>query len=148
MDWPAPSADDFAGFEPTIATRMATNREEARAASKAFVQQPLVNVETGFEGVISNGNRDKMISDSAANKSSSHELHALAVANADELFRNAKLGWSKQDRNKDPNFQAIHRFFAPLITPDGRAATVKEMAKPTHGNPFYSVEAIEVSAAA
>lgn len=68
------------------------------------------------------------------------------MANLDDLFSRALIGWSKPDADGDPNIKAIHRFFAPVMV-GGRAMlakmTVKETAIENDPNPLYTVEAVE-----
>ena len=124
--------------------RPAKTFSEAREAAKLYQGKPLVS-EDGLTATVSRNNLDKMLSASAAHKSESTAEHALAVANLDTLFASATTGWTKSDRDGDPEISAIHRLFAPMQF-DGKARlvkiTVKEFAR--HGNRVYSVEAISV----
>lgn len=126
--------------------RDAQTFEQARAAAKEFQGKPLTNLATGIEAVVSRNSLDKMLSGKAVSKSETPQAHALAVANLDELFARALLGWSKPDAGGDPNIKGIHRFFAPVVR-DGRAMlakmTVKETAQSDRSNPLYTVEAVE-----
>ena len=128
--------------------RRASTFAEARAAAKAFQGAPLLNIETGMQAVVSRNSLDKMLSAKSVSKSETPATHAMAVANADSLFQQAILGWSKPDRGNDPNVRAIHRFFAPIEV-DGRMKlvklTVKENAKVEGTNPLYTVEAVELN---
>lgn len=128
--------------------RRASTFAEARAAAKAFQGAPLLNIETGMQAVVSRNSLDKMLSAKSVSKSETPATHAMAVANADSLFQQAILGWSKPDRGNDPNIRAIHRFFAPIEV-DGRMnlvkLTVKENAKVEGTNPLYTVEAVELN---
>lgn len=56
----------------------------------------------------SRNNLDKMLSNKAVSKSETASDHASAIANLDIIFEGATLGWSKPDRNKDTNIQAIN----------------------------------------
>jgi hypothetical protein len=134
--------------ERATPVRKAKTLEEAREKAKAFVGEPLKNDETGLVGTVSGNNLGKMTSNSAVGKSSSAELHSLAVANADKLFMNAELDHSHPDKKGERTIKSIHRFSAPMITPNGEIAIVKITAKETTGpkepNPIYSIEAVEV----
>lgn len=99
---------------------------------------------------ISRGTLNKMLSGKAIGQSSSPDDHLLAVANIDDLFERAVLGWSKPDRSGDPNIAAIHRFFAPLrVGGEGRLAkiTVKEFAMEADGRRIYTVESVDLDRA-
>ena len=126
--------------------RNASTFSEAREAVKEFQGKPLSNRKTGIEATLSRNALDKILSASAVGKSETAQTHSLAVANADVLFESAILGWSKPDKNADPNIVAIHRFFAPMIT-NGKAMmvkmTVKETSQKGRNNPLYTVEAVE-----
>lgn len=143
------AAPSFSRAEDAAAPqRRASTFAEAREAAKAFQGTPLLNIETGMQAVVSRNSLDKMLSAKSVSKSETPATHAMAVANADGLFREAILGWSKPDRSNDPNIRAIHRFFAPMEV-DGRLKlvklTVKENAKVEGTNPLYTVEAVELN---
>ncbi len=134
---------EVAGSEPK---RQASTFDEARVAARAFQGKPLENRATGIQAVVSRNNLDKMLNGKAVSKSESAPAHAFAVANLDDLFSRALIGWSKPDAEGDPNIKAIHRFFAPVMR-NGRATlakmTVKETAIENDPNPLYTVEAVE-----
>lgn len=123
---------------------------EAREAAGRFQGKPILNHASGQAAVVTRNTLDKMLSRSAVHKSESLSDHLLTVANLDHLFGRALLGWSKEDRNQDPNITAVHRFFAPLLI--GTKArlvklTVKEFSIPDQGTKIYSVETLEVKEA-
>lgn len=128
-------------------TREAQNFREAEAAAEAFKGRPLTNTSTGMQAVVSGKTLKKMTSPSAVAKSTSARAHTAAIANADQLFERAVLGWSKPDRDGDHNIQAVHRFFAPMLH-GGRAylvkLTVKAMANVKQENPLYTIEAVDL----
>ena len=125
--------------------REANTFDQAREAAKAFQGKPLTNTATGIEAKVSRNALDKMLSGKAVGKSASAADHAFAVANLDQLFERAVLGWSKPDRDGDPNIVAVHRFFAPVLR-NGQARlaklTVKETARSDQANPLYTVESV------
>lgn len=129
--------------------RPARSFSQAREAAQAFISTPLRSSD-GVVATVSRNNLDKMLSASAAHKSESSIEHALAVANLDVLFRSAVTGWTKTDREGDPNIKAIRRMFA-LMRVDGQARlvklTVKEFRQESQGNKVYSVESLEVGSA-
>lgn len=130
--------------------RAAKTFSEARDAVKQFQGKPLSNTSTGMVASVSRNSLDKMLSSSAAKKSTSPAEHSLAVANIDELFANAILGWTKADRAGDTNVVAVHRMFAPMRTDDGVRLvkiTVKGMGVETQGNRIYTVESLDVEKA-
>lgn len=131
-------------------TRPARTFTEARTAAKEFQGKALENAATGMTASVSRNSLDKMLSGSAAKKSTTPAEHSLAVANLDELFANAVPGWTKADRAGDPNIVAVHRMFAPMRTEAGVRLvkmTVKELALGADGNRLYSVEALDVEKA-
>lgn len=127
--------------------RKARSFTDARAAAKEFQGKKLENSATGITASVSRNSLDKMLSASAARKSTTPAEHSLAVANLDQLFDRAVLGWTKQDRAGDPNVTAVHRMFAPMRTDDGVRLvklTVKELGLDADGNRIYSVETLDV----
>lgn len=127
--------------------RVATNFMQARQAVKDFQGKELVNAATGMKAVVSRNTLDKMLSSKAVQKSETPSTHSMAVANADTLFEQAILGWSKPDRADDLNIKAVHRFFAPLVV-DGRTKLVKLTVKETtldRANSLYTLEAVELN---
>jgi hypothetical protein len=132
--------------EPTV-SRQAGTFAEAREAVKEFQGRALRNEATGIEATVSRNALDKMLSQSAVAKSTSPELHTRAIANIDTLFAASRLGWSKPDRAGNPNIAAVHRYFVPMKSPDGRPAlvkmTVKQDAREGRANPLYTIEAVE-----
>ena len=127
-------------------SRSAKTFDEARVQAKDFQGKPLENQQTKKVAVVSRNVLDKMLSEKAVSKSESAESHAFSVANLDQLFERAVLGWSKPDSEGSPNIIAIHRYFAPVIR-NGRMQlvkmTVKETAREDQNNPLYTVEAVE-----
>lgn len=124
--------------------RAASNFSEVREAAKAFQGKPLKSAD-GVNATVSRGNLDKMLSASAVHKSESAVEHAMAVANLDTLFAQSVTGWTKTDREGDPEITAIRRLFAPMRIGDKARLvklTVKEFTR--HGNRIYSVEAVSV----
>ncbi|MGH2340629.1 PLxRFG domain-containing protein [Segnochrobactraceae bacterium EtOH-i3] len=150
-DWDADAGEARVTGGFSTINRIASTFAQAREAVKAFQGKPLKNAATGMEAVVSRNNLDKMLSGKAVSKSATTAAHALAVANVDQLFEKATLGWSKPDTHGDVNINAIHRFFAPIRTHDGRAMlaklTVKEVRQEDRANPLYTVEAVEFNEA-
>lgn len=129
-----------------VMPRKAFSLREARAAAKDFQGRPLTNRK--MTATVSRNSLDKMLSQSAVGKSTSVADHALAVANLDHLFENATYGWSKPDRDSNPNIKAVHRLFAPMDTSSGTKIvklTVKEVAQGDRQNKIYTVESIDIN---
>ena len=127
--------------------RQAVNSEQAKEQANAFLRKELINKHSGLPATVHNSNLRKMISNSAAMKSINPQLHALAIANVDELYQNAIYGWRKTDRDNSPDIAGIHRLFATLRTEQGDFVvkmTVKEYTQPEQNNALYTVEALEV----
>jgi hypothetical protein len=127
--------------------RKASTFTQALAKTREFLRRPLENRHTHIRAVISGNNVAKMLSRSAAEKSTRAEDHALAVANLDHLFENALEGWSKRRDNDPSDLKATRRLFAPMETENGTRLvklTVKESERKEPGNRVYSVETIEV----
>lgn len=128
--------------------RQASTFDQAREAADQFRREPIKNEATGMEATVSRNNLDKMLNGKAVGKSETPALHSLAVANLDNLFKRAILGWSKPDRDADPNIVVIHRFFATMQSGNGPVIvkmTVKESAQANRSNPLYTVEAVELN---
>jgi hypothetical protein len=134
--------------EHSAMPRQARTFEEARKEALKFRGTPLENNDTGMVATLSGNNLDKMLSDSAASKSTSPEEHALAVANIDTLYQNAIEGWAKRRESDPADLKAAHRLFAPMQTDKGMRLvklTMKESARKEPGNRVYTVETIEVN---
>lgn len=127
-------------------TRIADTLDDARKAAEAFIGKPLRN--GNLTATMSKGTLGKMTSKKAVEKSTNLADHSLAVANADKLFENAVLNRSHPDSKGEATIQAMHRYVAPMITPDGRIIavkmTVKETTGPNEPNPLYTVETLEI----
>lgn len=140
------SSRDAVGLAAATVTREASTFSEAREQAKTFQGKSLINKRTGMGAVVSRNTLDKMLSSKAVGKSESPASHSFAVANLDQLFERAILGWSKPDLAGDSNIAAIHRFFAPIMR-DGRLQmvkmTVKETSQNDKANPLYTVETVE-----
>ncbi|WP_314972826.1 PLxRFG domain-containing protein [Comamonas testosteroni] len=142
------TADATFSREAAPEMRTAANFMQARQAVKEFQGKPLTNAVTGMQAVVSRKTLDKMLSSKAVSKSESATAHATAVANVDHLFEQAIWGWSKPDRDADTNFEAIHRFFAPMAYGNKQLLvklTVKEVKLSGQSNPLYTVEAVELN---
>lgn len=140
--------DEHGWFVSKHTYRQARNFTQARVQARAFQGKPLTNKATKLVANISRNSLDKMLSEKAVKKSDSAALQAFVVANADYLFENAILGWSKVDRDNDSNIKNIHRFFSEIEL-DGMKKivklTVKEMSDSRTSNRIYSIEAIELN---
>lgn len=138
--------DPSSEFAKAVPKRQANSYDEARSIVTELLGEPLTNRETGMIATISKRSMDKLVSGKAVDKSSNLHDHLTAVANIDQLFENATLGWIEDHKNNDPNIVGVHRLFAPLNV-DGVMRlvklTIKEMAF-NQGNRIYSVETIEV----
>ncbi|MDR1191285.1 MAG: hypothetical protein LBK60_06435 [Verrucomicrobiales bacterium] len=131
-----------------IMPRTVTTVTEAKQQARTLLNQPLTNAATGMIATISNATIGKMVSGSAAKKSTTTAAHVMAVGNLDVLFQNAELGETHPDRDRNSNIRAIHRFYAPMIIGKevyGVKLTVKEYAQSDQGNRIYTVEAIDVA---
>ncbi|MDR1310883.1 MAG: hypothetical protein LBK01_03265, partial [Burkholderiaceae bacterium] len=128
--------------------RQARTLNEAEEQAKAFVGKPLRNEDTGIVATVSRNNIGKMKSRKALDKSSSPENHALAIANADKLFKHALFDHSHPDRDGERTIREIRRYVAPMIGHNGNVLvvkmTVKETANEKTPNPLYSIETIDV----
>jgi len=87
-----------------------------------------------------------MLSGKAALKSISSEMHSLAVANLDTLFKSADSRTVHPDRDNNANIKAIHRFNSKISQSRGLThkvkITVKELNNPKE-NRIYSVEVLK-----
>lgn len=128
--------------------RPAATLSDARSMAHDFIGKPLRNDATGLVATVSKNNLGKMTSTKAVQKSTSEADHAAAVANVDRLFAKAEIGESHPDAKGTTTIAAIHRYYVPMETPDGRTVNVKMTVKETTGsnepNPLYTVETLEV----
>lgn len=133
--------------EDTSNLRPAKIFDEAREQAKAFVGKTLKNQKAGMVASVSNRSLGKMTSESASRKSAFPEVHALAVANLDQLFETAKeMRDPVPDRNNDPNIKAIHRFDVPVMVGDSLFSVnilVKEIVNPK-GNNIYTIDVVKI----
>ena len=141
---------DWESVARLILPRNAENLNEAEEAARSMVGKELTNDLLGISAVLSNTNIGKMVSASATRKSVNARVHALAVANVDQLFFRATAEYTHKDRNDDKNIKQIHRLFAPFVV-DGELfaakLTVKELVQKKEGNRLYSVESLEIKEA-
>jgi hypothetical protein len=127
--------------------RKARTLTEAREAAQSFVGKRLRNGD-GRTATVSGTTLGKMTSGSAVVNSTNVRDHALAVANADQLFANAVLDHSHADKHGEPTVKGIHRYVAPMVTESGEVVavklTVKETTSEKQPNPLYTIETIEI----
>ena len=86
---------------------------------KKIAGKDLKNIETGIDAQISKNQRGKLFSSNAINKSKNngftYEQHIEAVANIQDLYKNAVLLNNTDDKkNNDPNVK-IYRFASPFV---------------------------------
>ena len=129
--------------------RKASTLEEAATAAKEFAGKLIKNDSTGMEASVSGNTIRKMTQEKSVSKSIAAKIHAMALANIDQLFKNADLIQVHPDKNEDINIASIHRFAAPMIV-DSMVypvkITVKEFNHPKE-NRIYTVEALDVEKA-
>lgn len=139
---------DWEAVAKATPLRKAATFAEAKKQAEEYIGTPIKNIDTGIIATVSKTNIEKMFSNSAVNKSTNAQDHALAVANADQLFQHAYLDETHPDKNNEPTIVAIHRFVSPMITTQGNVIavkmTVKETSSPKNPNPLYSIQAIEI----
>lgn len=139
---------DWEAVAKATPLRKATTFAEAERQAEGYAGTPIKNTDTGIIATVSKTNIEKMLNQSAVNKSTSAPDHALAVANADQLFQHAYLDETHPDKNNEPTILAIHRFVAPMITTQGNVIavkmTVKETSSPKNPNPLYTIQTIEI----
>ncbi|MDM7988097.1 MAG: hypothetical protein QUS13_12245, partial [Smithella sp.] len=139
---------DWEAVAKATPLRKAATFAEAKKQAEEYIGTPIKNIDTGIIATVSKTNIEKMFSNSAVNKSTNAQDHALAVANADQLFQHAYLDETHPDKNNDPTIVAIHRFVSPMITTQGNVIavkmTVKETSSPKNPIPLYSIQAIEI----
>jgi len=127
--------------------RQVTSFEQAREVAKQnFIGKVLTNVATGMKAVASVRSLRKMLSKKAVDKSHSGKAQALAAANADVLFERSIFGWTKPERDNDPNIKGVHRFFTTMEHEGKQLVvklTVKETQNPKDNNTLYTIEAVE-----
>lgn len=86
-----------------------------------------------------------MSSAEAIRKSSSAADHAVAMANADNLFLRSALETIEPDRRGNTDYVGVHKYISAMKN-EGRDLSIKMTVKETrHGNnTFYSIQSIEV----
>lgn len=133
-------------FANAVPKRTASSYDEARAIVSELLGEPLTNKATGMVATISKRSLEKMVSGKASKQSSSVQDHLTAVANIDQLFENAVLGWTEPHKTDDPNIANVQRLFAPLLI-DNEMKLAKVTIKAMNfgqGNRIYTVETIEI----
>jgi len=129
-----------------MAGRSRSAGQSRRQRRADIIGRPTMNEKTGLVARPSRRNLDKWTAGTTWTKSSSQADHALAIANADALFRTAVPVVRYPDPRGQPGLQ-ISRWRAYLQTPNGVRGvkmTVKETAHPDEPNPLYTIEAMEV----
>jgi len=125
------------------------SREKAIAALNALAGKDLVNAETGIKARINRPQKDKIVSDTAVEKSEANgfpkEQHFAVAEKMDAAWKHATLMETKPDNRGDPNIASIKRFAAPVML-DGKPATAYITAKESaqHGHRIYSLELQEI----
>lgn len=116
----------FAGtraFLKTLSRRAFKNRDRCLVAS--------VSMSTSAK---------KMMSGKAVGKSDTTRLHLLVASNVDTLFEDAIYGWAATYDGKSQDVGQVHRLFAIVHLPSGKAAlakvSVKETVNPKDNNPL------------
>jgi len=128
----------------TISSEGAT-RQKAIDALNGLGGKELLNAETGIKARLSANHRDKIVSNSALEKSKSNGFnyaqHFATAARIDKAWEHAILAETHDDRIADKNIVAMKRFEAPVMLDNEPAiayVTVKESVK--HGHRIYSLE--------
>ena len=112
---------------------------------KQFAGKVITNKATGIKAVFNTDQINKMVSNTAVNKSLrngySQDQHLEAARNIRQLFEDSYLSSTDPDKNNDQNIKSIKRFKVDT-TVEGENATalitVKESVQ--HGHRIYSVE--------
>ncbi|MFZ4775130.1 MAG: hypothetical protein ACOYM3_07200 [Terrimicrobiaceae bacterium] len=146
---PAPPSAENVSDEvgKAIPVRKATTLNDARKEALSFAGNPVTNADDGLTATVSGNTIGKMLNDSSVGKSVSPEIHALAVANVDQLFENGIRGFSGPDEHGDNNISSVHRYFAPMLVGNDiyvAKMTVKEFVRASEGSRIYSLESIEM----
>lgn len=123
---------------------------QAKEVLKSIAGKDLKNIDTGIEAQINTNQYNKLVSNTAAQKSEnngfSREEHFEALANIEELFQNAVLLEKTDDlKNNDPNVK-IYRFASPFVVDNEIAdalLTVKESID-SDSKKIYSLELTEI----
>jgi len=128
----------------TVSSEGAT-RAKAIEALDALAGKELVNDETGIKAVISSGQRNKIVSNAAQEKSESNgfdrKKHFAVAGIMDKAWKNASLAETHEDRKQGGNIASIKRFETPIML-DGELAVAYITAKESveHGHRIYSLE--------
>jgi len=133
-------------MKPISPQRLAASLTEARRAAAEFKGRPIVNGAEGVTAVTSGRSLEKMTSVKSVGKSSSIPDHSAAVANADHLYRGARLIDRYPDPRGEPTLN-ISRWRNYMDMPDGLVGVkmlAKESSHPDTPNPLYTLETIRM----
>jgi len=132
----------------TVSSAGAT-RQRAMDVLDGLAGKELVNAETGIKARINKKQRDKIISNTAVEKSENNGFdkaqHFAVAAVIDSAWKHATLLETAVDREGDTNIASMKRFAAPMLL-DREAAMAYITAKESiqHGHRVYSLELREV----
>ena len=146
------SLEDFGAFdevgEMAKPRRVAGNRQEAAIILKEIAQKGVLTNKMGLKARLSGKAIGKIVSNQAMNTSFRPEVHYLAAANLDYLFKNSIEPWQFElnpNKNND-GLKERHCLYAPLEY-EGAIVwvkiTVKEYVSDGLENKLYSIEVID-----
>ena len=138
-------------IEPEISQAISKYKSfQAKEILKNIAGKPLNNIETGIDAQINTNQYNKMTSNAAVNKSLrngfSRDKHFEALANIENLFKNAVLLEQTDDLKNNDNNVKIYRFASPFVI-DNQIADVMLTVKRSIDNDtkrIYSLELIEI----
>ena len=127
--------------------KIVTTRRGAMEFLKEIVKEGIMTSKAGLKGRISGKMAGKIVSNQAVNTSCSPEMHYLAAANIDFLFKKSIEPW-KFELNPTKNNNGLkerHYLYAPLEY-EGSIffvkITIKEYINEQLENNLYSIEVI------
>jgi hypothetical protein len=135
--------------EKFIMPRKAQSVTDALELIKPLVNVPITNDKLGITACITGRSKKKMGSEKATRKSVSPELHAMAVANIDVLYKNAEFEIIHPDYKNNSWVKQIHRLGALMFDEENMeyvpvVITVKEILG-SNQNTIYTIEAIDIN---
>ena len=122
--------------------------DEAMESIAILFDKPLTNDAFGFTATISKNKSKKLHSGKAIKQSVNSRLHALAIANIQQLFENAEIDYTHPDTNGTKEIERVHRLGTLMFDAETNALVPVKITAFEYntgtGNKIYSIEAIDV----
>lgn len=120
-------------------------RKDLKAALEPYKSTPIINKETGLQGVVTTDEINKIASKKAVDKSIvngfSRDEHFAAAQDLKNLFENATKAQSHNDYKQRENIAQVHRFIQDLYINDKPAQAKITLFEKIEGkNRIYTLE--------